>query len=183
MIRFLFVLSVFVLPVLSSDVQEVFLAKISELNEQNVAALEGKTVKIRGFLYTDSRGRLILDASPNLKSCCRGTSSKIKQQVVIDGFVNPPDNRAPVLLQGSFSIQPTFSPENELIQYAILSEPEMINEFLFREVAILIAICVAAAVLYQLYMSSGTSSTWSIGRFRKSSPARLKLSGSSDTKK
>ncbi len=183
MIRILCILGVIVLSDLSSDVQEVFLTEISELNEQDFAGLFGKTVKIRGFLYADSRGRLILDASPNLKSCCRGVSSKIKQQVVIDGYFDSPDHRTPVLLQGTFSVQPAFSADSELIQYAILSDPEMIDESSFREVVILIAIVAMAVVFYQLYMSSGTSSTWLIGRFRKSSPVRLKSSGSSDTKK
>jgi hypothetical protein len=56
---------------------------------QAMGLVNGKRIKIRGFLYLSPSGDWILAAEPDLKSCCIGSKSKANQQIFLDGHFDP----------------------------------------------------------------------------------------------
>lgn len=61
-----------------------------------------QTIEIRGFLYVNSDGQMILSSEPDLKSCCQGSLKKRDSQIFIEGNVTP--SLSAVTLQGVFEV-------------------------------------------------------------------------------
>jgi hypothetical protein len=130
----------FILAALNADCPEVAISKIPEMNGKELADLNGKEVRMRGFLYTDSRQRLVLDTSPNLKSCCVGSEKNIERQVVVKDLLGRTDSGSPVLIQGTFLIQPEFGDSGKMIQYAVLSRSQLVVESPWSGIAAFVGI-------------------------------------------
>lgn len=92
-----------------------FLTLKSYSQEEIAKSYHGKELQIRGFLYTTASGKTILAATPNVKSCCVGTASKLLQQITV---INPKQSASslPVTLSGHFFVEPQYNEEGTLIE-------------------------------------------------------------------
>lgn len=75
-----------------------------DLNSKIASEVDNQEIKIRGFLYQQENGLLILAAEPNLKSCCVGNINKKDRQIIVEGSIVP--NSKAVMLQGLFKNDP-----------------------------------------------------------------------------
>lgn len=89
--------------------------------------LQGQRVQIRGFWYSLAPDQGILAASPQLKSCCVGASSKIYQQLKVKGNIAPSSYHGAITLEGIFKIQPLTGAEGQVVQYYRLEEAREIE--------------------------------------------------------
>lgn len=83
-------------------------------------------VQIKGFLYEQQDGRFILASQPNLKSCCLGKESLIKQQIIVEGHFKKVSDV--VILEGILKMNPRQNEKGEYIQWYILQQPRLIIE-------------------------------------------------------
>jgi hypothetical protein len=108
-------------------------------------------VQIRGFLYRTPQGNLILAAQPDLKSCCVGTGSKVKQQVIVQGAIDPIIQQSVVNLQGIFKIDPLYDSDGQLKQFYSLYEAIILPKKALRfPWKILSALVIMLSLLYLL---------------------------------
>lgn len=103
---------------------------IDELNfpilhdRQQMERLNGKKVKIKGFLYTNLKKEWVLSAEPHLKTCCVGSKGKVEQQIFLDGIFNDKMINRIIEMEGIFKFDPL---EKEGHRY-FLSEITMLNK-------------------------------------------------------
>jgi hypothetical protein len=100
------------------------------LLQREMAAVHQKTICIRGFLYQTDAGRWLLAATPNMKSCCVGSSDKITQQIFLSAPFTAPAKAAieAVSVQGTFSIEPLWDAQGNLTQLFSLKEALILHE-------------------------------------------------------
>lgn len=70
-------------------------------------------VRIKGFLYANKDSCLILAAEPNLKSCCVGSASNSKRQILIKDIILPSLTSA-IEVEGLLRIDPASFPRFQL---------------------------------------------------------------------
>lgn len=109
-------------------------------------SLQGKEIEIRGFLYQREDGKLILASQPNLRSCCVGTKSKIQQQIIVEGNLEP--TLKAVSVRGVFRIQPLYSENGELVAYYFLDRANLVPETPFRLWGIILVAFVVCIVSF-----------------------------------
>ena len=80
------------------------------------------TVTLRGFLYKTPDGAWILSQEPQLKSCCAGSHSKVKEQFYLIGEFTDSPAATVAEVTGLFKIEPRYSESGTLIQYYTLHD-------------------------------------------------------------
>jgi hypothetical protein len=88
----------------SSQISAVSPTEISF--QDDLALYHQQEIKIRGFLYQTDDARWILASTPDLKSCCVGSHSKIAHQIVVSGDFDHLSTSQAVTLQGKFVREP-----------------------------------------------------------------------------
>lgn len=73
-----------------------------EVPVQNPTAWDKKEVRMRGFLYRDAQGNVVLAREPNLKSCCVAAPHKLSEQVFVQGALPEKLPKNAVTLIGRF---------------------------------------------------------------------------------
>ncbi len=115
---------------------------------QNIS--EPRTIEIKGFCYRDSNGYWIIDERPNLRSCCVGTESNIKRQVVVDDEIAGLDNNILVHLKGTISVRPEYK-EGKLVSYYHIAQTELIdNPFAWGSLIVVIGVVALIAFIFNL---------------------------------
>jgi hypothetical protein len=107
-----------------------FLANVPVwLNFQNdLSSYNNQEVQVRGFLYKTNDERLIIASTPDLKSCCIGSESKLSQQIFVKGsWDNIPNNQA-VTLQGHFLVEPLKDLNGGFKQLYTLNRGKIVSE-------------------------------------------------------
>lgn len=84
-----------------------------------------RLVNVRGFLYHNSSGELILASQPNLKSCCIGSQGLVYQQILVRGKLDP--EAQVVTLQGIFKIDPQHNEQGQIIRLYSLENAEKVK--------------------------------------------------------
>lgn len=82
--RWFITLLVIVLQNLCAN-ENVYDVDFHSLDPHYIKTLKGKTVKIRGFLYSNANNEWILSPEPHLKTCCIGSKEKAAQQIFLEG--------------------------------------------------------------------------------------------------
>lgn len=103
---------------------------IKELNflslhdQQQMKQLNGKKVKIKGFLYINQKHEWILSAEPNLKTCCMGSKEKATQQIFLNGIFDEKWINQIIAIEGIFK----FNPNGDEGRHYFLSDVIVIKE-------------------------------------------------------
>lgn len=114
--------------------------------QSNELALEyNQGARIRGFLYKTGNGEIVLASEPNLKSCCVGSASRRKQQVLVKGALAIEEGYA-VLLEGKLAWDSV--KEQFVLSHASIVEENKMSFSLFAAIAALVV--GIAAVLYRV---------------------------------
>lgn len=95
------------------------------IEEVDAAIYDRQIVEVRGFLYQNSEGQLVLANQPNLKSCCVGSQALIRQQIRVYGLMKP--NLSVVTLQGIFHLSADSNNEIGSLPYYSLKEPKVVS--------------------------------------------------------
>ncbi len=92
-------------------------------SKEPINALDGRMVKVRGFLHQSQDGKWVLADEPELKSCCIGAKEKLSKQIMLQGFIENARAHQAVDLQGKFHIQ-----KIEEMQTYWMEEPKIIEK-------------------------------------------------------
>lgn len=96
--------------------------------ERGLNILDEKQVKIRGFLYQQPTGTLILASQPNLKSCCVGVKARMPQQVIVRGE-NPLDpSPYAITLGGVLKKELQYDQTGEPVPIYVLDQAWLVQE-------------------------------------------------------
>ncbi len=120
--------------------------------------LNGKEIKIRGFLYQTPDKNWILAPQPDLKNCCVGVKDKITQQIYLksNAIVLNDSNNASTF-KGKFFIEPVWNDHQELSQLYLLNEPLLIEHQSSRWLgysAIIIAITLCLTLIASICLKN-----------------------------
>lgn len=120
--------------------------KLDLMDEEELTALSGSTVRVKGFAYKTEEGRWILSDRPNLKCCCVGNEKNIRSQVVVADPFEMENTSRPVTLEGTIAFDPKIS-EGKLVQYTKLSGAQLVEEpadssFFWMLGALAAAVCI-----------------------------------------
>ena len=63
-----------------------------------------KPIEISGFIYPSKEGETILAPQPDLRSCCVGSSHRLKEQIVLNDLKAIPVTKQPVTMRGILHI-------------------------------------------------------------------------------
>lgn len=99
------------------------------LSFDQLSSSNQEMIQIRGFLYQLPDGHLILASQPDLKSCCLGKESLLKQQIFVQGDFKP--SAYAVTLEGKLKIVPQYDSNGQLIQWYVLEEARLVSSSSF----------------------------------------------------
>lgn len=122
-----------------------------------VKDLSGQEVEVRGFVYESKQGKVVLASQPNLKSCCVGSTKKIRNQIVLLGDLPEIPLQRAVTVQGYFVTDPTYGEDDELIGLYYLKNITLLNDFddvtIYSLVVfiVIILLLIVGVVLYRRY--------------------------------
>ena len=119
---------------LAADLQGEQRVSFHELSHE----VNENQIEICGFIYQADDGRTILASQPDLKSCCVGTSQKMRQQLVIEDLDRLPSTNQAVTLRGTFYLDPE-SGQQVLRQSVIIPKGSRLHLWLAGGTAGLIA--------------------------------------------
>lgn len=171
----------------------VLFGKVSEISfldlNSSKISLEnsGQEVIIRGFLYKDSEGNLLLANEPGLKSCCIGSKANLPKQIVVLGKLPTILPKTAVSLKGELFFNSSFGLESNvktkffLKNASILPENKMVFGKFFLG-ALFLVIFLTAFYLFQRARKGGTRETLAISAPRNFWPSSRNFSGLSLTK-
>ena len=80
--------------------------KLQSVLNQKIGKFQGQDVRVRGFLYTNDQGDVVLSSVPNLKTCCVGKSKHVTKQIYLSGLPDAKPSSSAVLVQGRFAFYP-----------------------------------------------------------------------------
>lgn len=92
-------------------------------DKQHMESLNGKKVKIRGFLYDSGKNTWILSAEPHLKTCCVGSKDKATTQIFLEGSFDKKWINQIVEIKGVFH----FDPESHDGHFYYLNESSLVQ--------------------------------------------------------
>lgn len=102
------------------------LITFDQLANGQANSFQNQSVIIRGFVYPYNQHTL-LSSQPNLKTCCIGTSNKLKEQIILSDFSLHIDQAYAVNLQGILKIEPRYNETGTLLQYYVLEKPSLVQ--------------------------------------------------------
>lgn len=141
----LFVCFSFLLLFASSDSTQIALDKPIELEDAKI--YNHQRVELRGFLYRNQEGELVLSHRPDLKSCCIGSKALINQQIFIHGPIIPSSQA--ITLKGIFQIEPKYDEKGQMIRIYSLKEAEIVpTKHSYWMFFLIIAICLFCFCVY-----------------------------------
>lgn len=107
-------------------------------------------VEIRGFVYSRANGVQILASQPNLKSCCVGSASKIRNQIVLNGELSSTDQA--INVRGILKIDPKHNDNGELTQLFVLDNPQVQKEERHFSVILILQIIILIIILVLVWL-------------------------------
>lgn len=126
-----------------SDLPESFPSQTNPL-----WTFQDREVEVRGFWYPLSPDQGILAPTPNLKSCCIGTPTKVSQQLIVKGRLPSSYDQQAVAVRGVFKIEPLYDFEGQLIQLYVLEKPKEVEREFFPLSLIVVCGGLSLTVLY-----------------------------------
>ena len=125
------------------------LSKIDSLDEAK-ESLHAKEVKIRGFVYQTSDGRVILAGKPDLRTCCVGSVLNVWQQIALDVPAEDIPAGQAVTVEGWLHVNPIYDSQNNLKQVFSLYKTRYIkgNKLSYTMLWLVLAFITAALSLF-----------------------------------